>query len=314
MDVKFQDETVWLSQAQMAELFQKDRTIIGRHINNIFKEGELEESLVCAKFAHTKDYGRREGFTQRTETTLYNLDVIISVGYRVKSKRGTQFRIWANKILKQYLLQGYAINERIGSQKFDELSQLVKVLERTIQNQEKLTEDSRSLLNVVVDYTYALDTLDRYDYQELTIEKTTPRAAFHATYENAMEVIRQLHEKFGGSPLFGNEKDDSFKSSIGQIYQTFGGEDLYPSVEEKAAMLLYLVTKNHSFSDGNKRIAATLFLWFLNGNGILYNEDGTKRIADNTLVALTLMIAESRTEEKDTMLKVVVNLINQNNR
>ena len=314
IDVKFQDETVWLSQAQMAELFQKDRTVIGRHINNIFKEGELEESLVCAKFAHTKDYGRREGFTQRTETTLYNLDVIISVGYRVKSKRGTQFRIWANKILKQYLLQGYAINERIASQKFDELSQLVKVLGRTIQNQEKLTEDSRSLLNVVVDYTYALDTLDRYDYQELTIEKTTPRAAFHATYENAMEVIRQLHEKFGGSPLFGNEKDDSFKSSIGQIYQTFGGEDLYPSVEEKAAMLLYLVTKNHSFSDGNKRIAATLFLWFLNGNGILYNEDGTKRIADNTLVALTLMIAESRTEEKDTMLKVVVNLINQNNR
>ena len=314
IDVKFQDETVWLSQAQMAELFQKDRTVIGRHINNIFKEGELEESLVCAKFAHTKDYGRREGFTQRTETTLYNLDVIISVGYRVKSKRGTQFRIWANKILKQYLLQGYAINERIVSQKFDELSQLVKVLGRTIQNQEKLTEDSRSLLNVVVDYTYALDTLDRYDYQELTIEKTTPRAAFHATYENAMEVIRQLHEKFGGSPLFGNEKDDSFKSSIGQIYQTFGGEDLYPSVEEKAAMLLYLVTKNHSFSDGNKRIAATLFLWFLNGNGILYNEDGTKRIADNTLVALTLMIAESRTEEKDTMLKVIVNLINQNNR
>lgn len=314
IDVKFQDETVWLSQAQMAELFQKDRTVIGRHINNIFKEGELEESLVCAKFAHTKDYGRREGFTQRTETTLYNLDVIISVGYRVKSKRGTQFRIWANKILKQYLLQGYAINERIASQKFDELSQLVKVLGRTIQNQERLTEDSRSLLNVVVDYTYALDTLDRYDYQELTIEKTTPRAAFHATYENAMEVIRQLHEKFGGSPLFGNEKDDSFKSSIGQIYQTFGGEDLYPSVEEKAAMLLYLVTKNHSFSDGNKRIAATLFLWFLNGNCILYNEDGTKRIADNTLVALTLMIAESRTEEKDTMLKVIVNLINQNNR
>lgn len=279
IDVKFQDETVWLSQAQMAELFQKDRTVIGRHINNIFKEGELEESLVCAKFAHTKDYGRREGFTQRTETTLYNLDVIISVGYRVKSKRGTQFRIWANKILKQYLLQGYAINERIASQKFDELSQLVKVLGRTIQNQEKLTEDSRSLLNVVVDYTYALDTLDRYDYQELTIEKTTLRAAFHATYENAMEVICQLHEKFGGSPLFGNEKDDSFKSSIGQIYQTFGGEDLYPSVEEKAAMLLYLVTKNHSFSDGNKRIAATLFLWVLNGNGILYNEDGTKRIA-----------------------------------
>ena len=246
-------------------------------------------------------------------TQVYSLDVIISVGYRVKSKRGTQFRIWANQVLKQYLLQGYAINERVAAQKYDELSQLVKVLGRTIQNQEKLTEESRSLLDVVVDYTYALDTLDRYDYQELKIEDTTGKEAFHATYENAMEVIRELHEKFGGSTLFGNEKDDSFKSSIGQIYQTFGGVDLYPSVEEKAAMLLYLVTKNHSFSDGNKRIAATLFLWFLNGNGILYKEDGTKRIADNTLVALTLMIAESRTEEKDTMVKVIVNLINKNN-
>ncbi len=308
IDVKFKDETVWLSQAQMAELFQKDRTVIGRHINNIFKEGELERETTCANFAHMGSDG-----DQQYVTILYNLDVIISVGYRVKSKRGTQFRIWANKILKQYLLQGYAINERIASQKYDELSQLVKVLGRTIQNQEKLTEDSRSLLDVVVDYTYALDTLDRYDYQELQIEDTTGKESFHATYENAMEVIRELHEKFGGSNLFGNEKDDSFKSSIGQIYQTFGGVDLYPSVEEKAAMLLYLVTKNHSFSDGNKRIAATLFLWFLNGNGILYNEDGTKRIADNTLVALTLMIAESRTEEKDTMVKVIVNLINKNN-
>ena len=308
IDVKFQDETVWLSQAQMAELFQKDRTVIGRHINNIFKEGELERETTCANFAHVGNDG-----DQQYITTLYNLDVIISVGYRVKSKRGTQFRIWANKILKQYLLQGYAVNERIASQKYDELSQLVKVIGRTIQNQEKLTEDSRSLLDVVVDYTYALDTLDRYDYQELKIEGTTKKEEFHATYDNAMEVIRELHEKFGGSTLFGNEKDDSFKSSIGQIYQTFGGIDLYPSVEEKAAMLLYLVTKNHSFSDGNKRIAATLFLWFLNGNGILYNEDGTKRIADNTLVALTLMIAESRTEEKDTMVKVIVNLINKNN-
>ncbi len=308
IDVKFQDETVWLSQAQMAELFQKDRTVIGRHISNIFKEGELEREITCANFAHVGNDG-----DQQYITTLYNLDVIISVGYRVKSKRGTQFRIWANKVLKQYLLQGYAVNERIAAQKYDELSQLVKVLGRTIQNQERLTEDSRSLLDVVVDYTYALDTLDRYDYQELKIEETTKKEEFHATYENAMEVICELHEKFGGSTLFGNEKDDSFKSSIGQIYQTFDGIDLYPSVEEKAAMLLYLVTKNHSFSDGNKRIAATLFLWFLNGNGILYNEDGTKRIADNTLVALTLMIAESRTEEKDTMVKVVVNLINKNN-
>lgn len=305
IDVTVQNETVWLSQGQMAELFGKDQSVIARHISNVFKEGELEKESNMQILHNT--------LSKFKPTQVYSLDVIISVGYRVKSKRGTQFRIWANQILKQYLLQGYAINERVAAQKYDELSQLVKVLGRTIQNQEKLTEESRSLLDVVVDYTYALDTLDRYDYQELKIEDTTGKEAFHATYENAMEVIRELHEKFGGSTLFGNEKDDSFKSSIGQIYQTFGGVDLYPSVEEKAAMLLYLVTKNHSFSDGNKRIAATLFLWFLNGNGILYKEDGTKRIADNTLVALTLMIAESRTEEKDTMVKVIVNLINKNN-
>lgn len=305
IDVTVQNETVWLSQGQMAELFGKDQSVIARHISNVFKEGELEKKSNMQILHNT--------LSKFKPTQVYSLDVIISVGYRVKSKRGTQFRIWANQILKQYLLQGYVINERVAAQKYDELSQLVKVLGRTIQNQEKLTEDSRSLLDVVVDYTYALDTLDRYDYQELKIEDTTGKEAFHATYENAMEVIRELHEKFGGSTLFGNEKDDSFKSSIGQIYQTFGGVDLYPSVEEKAAMLLYLVTKNHSFSDGNKRIAATLFLWFLNGNGILYKEDGTKRIADNTLVALTLMIAESRTEEKDTMVKVIVNLINKNN-
>lgn len=305
IDVTVQNETVWLSQGQMAELFGKDQSVIARHISNVFKEGELEKKSNMQILHNT--------LSKFKPTQVYSLDVIISVGYRVKSKRGTQFRIWANQILKQYLLQGYAINERVAAQKYDELSQLVKVLGRTIQNQEKLTEDSRSLLDVVIDYTYALDTLDRYDYQELKIEDTTGKEAFHATYENAMEVIRELHEKFGGSTLFGNEKDDSFKSSIGQIYQTFGGVDLYPSVEEKAATLLYLVTKNHSFSDGNKRIAATLFLWFLNGNGILYNEDGTKRIADNTLVALTLMIAESRAEEKDTMVKVIVNLINKNN-
>ncbi|MDE5954545.1 MAG: virulence RhuM family protein [Duncaniella sp.] len=244
IDVTVQNETVWLSQRQMAELFDKDQSVIARHISNVFKEGELEKEGNMQILHNT--------LSKFKPTQVYSLDVIISVGYRVKSKRGTQFRIWANQVLKQYLLQGYAINERVAAQKYDELSQLVKVLGRTIQNQEKLTEDRRSLLDVVVDYTYALDTLDRYDYQELKIEDTTGKEAFHATYENAMEVIRELHEKFGGSTLFGNEKDDSFKSSIGQIYQTFGGVDLYPSVEEKAAMLLYLVTKNHSFSDGGK--------------------------------------------------------------
>lgn len=310
IDVTLYGDTIWLTQRQIADLFGTKRQAITKHLKNIFETGELDKAATSSKMELVQMEGSR---LIKREREYYNLDVVISIGYRVNSKNATAFRIWANKILKQYLLQGYVINDRIATKKYDELSQLVKVLGRTIQNQEKLTEDSRSLFEVVVDYTYALDTLDRYDYQELKIEDTTGKETFHVTYENAMEVIRKLHEKFGGSSLFGNEKDDSFKSSIGQIYQTFGGIDLYPSVEEKAAMLLYLVTKNHSFSDGNKRIAATLFLWFLNGNGILYNEDGTKRIADNTLVALTLMIAESRTEEKDTMVKVIVNLINKKN-
>ena len=314
IDVRLENETVWLTQAQMAELFQKDRTVITRHINNVFKEGELEKEVVCAKFAHTTQHGAIEGKQQTKETVLYNLDVIISVGYRVHSKRGTAFRIWARQIIKDYLVKGYVVNERIRHEQIGELRQLVGMLGRTLQNQEVISNDeTTALFEVVTDYTYALDTLDNYDYERLSIEKTTKEEPFHATYENAMEAIDGLREKFGGSVLFGNEKDDSFKSSIGQIYQTFGGEELYPSVEEKAAMLLYLVTKNHSFSDGNKRIAATLFLWFLNNNGILYREDGSKRLADNTLVALTLMIAESKTEEKDVMVKVVVNLINQKN-
>ena len=314
VDVRMDGDTVWLSQAQMAELFQKDRSVIGRHISNIFKEGELDESLVCANFAHTKDYGRREGFTQTKNIVFYNLDVIISVGYRVKSQRGTQFRIWANKVLKEYLVKGYAVNKALTEQHYTELKQLVAVLGRTVKAQEALTsDDALNLVEVVSDYAYALDTLDKYDYQQLAVEQTTNEEKFRATYEGAMQAIEELKAKFGGSQWFAHEKDDSFKSSIGQIYQTFAGQDLYPSVEEKAAMLLYLVTKNHSFCDGNKRIAATLFLWFMAGNGILYNPDGSKRIADNTLVALTLMIAESRTEEKDVMVKVVVNLINKNN-
>ena len=314
IDVRLENETVWLTQSQLADLFQKDRTVITRHINNVFKEGELEKEQVCAKIAHTTRHGAMDGKTQTQELVLYNLDVIISVGYRVKSKRGTAFRIWARNIIREYLVKGYAVNERLRKEQIGELRQLVGMLGRTIQSQPLLSNDeTNALFEVVTDYTYALDTLDNYDYNRLTIDKTTQKDKFDATYENAMEAINGIREKFGGSVLFGNEKDDSFKSSIGQIYQTFGGEELYPSIEEKAAMLLYLVTKNHSFSDGNKRIAATLFLWFLNNNRILYRPDGTKRLADNTLVALTLMIAESKTEEKDVMVKVVVNLINQKN-
>ena len=305
LDVKLEGETVWLSTRQMAELFNKEESNIRRHVNNVFKEAELKREN-NVHFLHVNGV--------KKPVPYYTLDVIISVGYRVHSQRGVRFRQWANGVLKQYLVKGYAINENIRKQQIAELRQLVQVVGRAIQQQPaKSTDESNALFDVVVDYTYALDTLDDYDYQRLHIARITKEEPFHATYENAMHEIDVLRQKFGGSVLFGNEKDESFKSSIGQIYQTFDGTELYPSVEEKAAMLLYLVTKNHSFSDGNKRIAATLFLWFMNNNAILYRPDGTKRIADNTLVALTLMIAESKTEEKDIMVKVVVNLINQAN-
>ena len=311
LEVKMDYDTVWLTQAQMVELFQTTKQNVSLHVNNVYKECELEEKSTVKEYLTVQNEGKR---SVRRMVKYYNLDVIISVGYRVKSQRGTQFRIWANRVLKEYLVKGYAVNERIHKEQIGELRQLVGMLGRTIQNQPLLSNDeTNALFNVVTDYTYALDTLDSYDYQRLNVSDTTSEAAFHATYDNAMQAILSLKERFGESALFGNEKDDSFKSSIGQIYQTFDGVELYPSTEEKAAMLLYLVTKNHSFSDGNKRIAATLFLWFLNNNRILYREDGSKRIADNTLVALTLMIAESRPEEKDVMVKVVVNLINKNN-
>ncbi len=309
IDVRLENDTVWLTQKQIAELFGTKRPAITKHLKNIYDSEELDENSTCSILEHMGNEGK-----QAYATKYYNLDAILSVGYRVNSKNATRFRQWANKVLKNFLVKGYAVNERIRKEQIGELRQLVGILGRAIQNKEiEPNEENQALFDIVVDYTYALDTLDNYDYERLSISKTTQEDKFHATYENAMQAINALREKFGGSTLFGNEKDDSFKSSIGQIYQTFGGEELYPSVEEKAAMLLYLVTKNHSFSDGNKRIAATLFLWFLNNNRILYREDGSKRIADNTLVALTLMIAESRTEEKDVMVKVVVNLINQQN-
>lgn len=252
IEVKLEDETVWLSANQMATLFDRDEKTIRKHINNVFSEGELEKE-------NNTHFLRVDGVKQ--PVAFYSLDVIISIGYRVKSQRGTQFRIWANKILKDYLVKGYVVNKTLTEQRYTELKQLVTVLGRTVKAQEALTsEDALNLVEVVTDYAYALDTLDRYDYQQLAVEQITNEVKFHATYEGAMQAIEELKEKFGGSQWFAHEKDDSFKSSIGQIYQTFGGQDLYPSVEEKAAMLLYLITKNHSFSDGNKRIAATLFL------------------------------------------------------
>ncbi len=308
IDVKLENETVWLTQTQLCLLFDKSKSTISEHISNIFKEGELVEESVVRNFRTTATDGKPY------DTKFYNLDVIISVGYRVKSQRGTQFRIWANSVLKDYLIKGYAVRNDLAQQKYDDLKALVDVMGRTMGYLDSAVEEQvKSIFDVVKDYTYALDTLDSYDYQTLGVKSTT-KECFHATYENAMKVINDLKVRFGGSELFGHEKDESFHSSIGQIYQTWDGADLYPSVEEKAAMLLYLVVKNHSFSDGNKRIAATLFLWFMENNHILYASDGHKRIADNALVALTLMIAESKTDEMEMMVKVVVNLINGDNK
>lgn len=310
LDVKVEDETVWLTQGQMAELFDTTSQNITIHIANVYDEGELEQQSTCKDFLQVRKEGSRN--VQRS-LAHYNLDVIISVGYRVKSQRGTQFRIWANRVLKEYLIQGYAINNKLQAEQLESIKNTVRLMSNVLESQSLSGEEAKGLLKVIRDYTYALDTLDRYDYQELIIENTTTNEPFRATYESAMLAIGELRDKFGSGKLFGNEKDDSFKSSISTIYQTFDGEELYPSIEEKAAMLLYLVVKNHSFSDGNKRIAAFLFLWFLEKNGILYRDNGRQLLANNTLVALTLMIAESKPEEMDAMVKVVVNLINKCN-
>ena len=308
IEVKLDHETVWLTQDQMADLFQKAKSTINEHIKNIYSEKELDDQVTMNKFGNSE-------FAKKP-VNYYNLDVIISVGYRVKSIRGTQFRIWANRVLKDYLTKGYAIDQKRfqdQSRQLDELKQTVKLLGNVIGTKALSTDEATGLLKIVTDYAYALDVLDRYDHQILEIEATSPKELFQITYPAAMEAIKGLKDKFGGSSLFGNEKDESFQGSLAAIYQTFGGKDLYPSVEEKAANLLYFVIKNHSFSDGNKRIAAFLFVWFLEKNGILYRADGSKKIADNALVALTLMIAESKPEEKEMMIKVVVNLSNLKN-
>ena len=313
IDVKFDNETVWLTQKQMAQLFDKDSDTIGLHLKNIYQSGELEEIATTEESSVIQQEGKRQ--VQR-KINFYNLDAIISVGYRVNSKRGIQFRIWASRVIKDYLIKGYAINEKRLSQQNDQLRELQKSVKMIgkILNQKVLTNDeSTGLLKIISEYAYALDILDQYDYQTLKIKDTSGKETFQLTYEEAMSKIELVKQTYGNSELFGREKDGSFHSSISTIYQTFDGKDLYPSIEEKAAHLLYFITKNHSFSDGNKRIAAFLFLYFMERNGILFDETGNKRIADNTLVALTLMIAVSKPEEKDTMTKVIVNLINRNN-
>lgn len=310
IDVALDQDTIWLTQSQIVDLFQSSKANISEHIKHIFNSKELDQEATVRKIRTVRKEGKRN---ISRELEHYNLDMIISVGYRVNSIRGTQFRIWSNKILKEYLVKGYTLNEKRlqeQSQQFEALKQTVRMMGNVLVTQELTSDEASGLLKVITDYTYALDVLDKYDHRRLTIEATHPQQAFVATYEDAMKAIQGLKNKFGGSSLFGNEKDESFQSSIATIYQFFGGQELYPSIEEKASHLLYFVVKNHSFSDGNKRIAAFLFVWFLEKNNILYREDGTKRIADNALVALTLMIAESKPEEKDIIVQVVVNLIN----
>lgn len=311
--VKFENETVWLNQYQLEQLFETERSVVTKHISNVYRSGELDKSSTCAKIAQVRQEGTRK---VKRPINLYNLDLIIAVGYRVNSKRGTQFRIWANGILKEYLIKGYALNEEKLKQKTGQLKELqesVKLLGSVLEYKSLTNDESVGLLRIIADYAYALDILDQYDYQSLEIKDTSGKEVYRLTYEEALAQIALAKKAHGNSKLFGNEKDESFCSSVNTIFQTFDGVDLYPSIEEKAANLLYLVTKNHSFTDGNKRIAAFLFLYFLEKNRILFDEDGNKRIADNTLVALTLMIAVSKPEEKETMTKVIVNLINRNN-
>lgn len=287
LDVPVENETVWLTQAQMIELFDRDQSVISRHINNAFKEEVDKESNMQKMHIANSD----------KPVTYYSLDVIISVGYRVKSKRGVEFRKWANSVLKQYILQGYAVNNN----RIAQLGEVIKIMKRT-QN----ALDSQQVLNVIQKYSEALDLLDSYDHQNMERPKGSA-ATYELTYEECMDVISQM--RFGAeSDLFGTEKDDSFKGSIGNIYQSFAGQELYPTLEEKAAHLLYFVTKNHSFLDGNKRIAATMFLYFLDKNGVLFI-NGEKLIDDHTLVALTIMIAESKPEEKEMMITVIMNCL-----
>lgn len=307
LEVHLQNETVWLTQAQMAELFGRERSVITKHLRTVFQTGELDEESNVQKM--------HIAFSDKP-VTYYNLDVIISVGYRVNSQQGTQFRQWATQVLRQYLVQGFVLNEkrlRENARQLTELKRLLRLQGELLENQELTPDQTTALLRVLSDYARALDVLDQYDHQRLRITATSPDTPFELTYEAALQAVDGLRQQFGGSVLFGREKDESFQSSVRTIYQSFDGVELYPSVEEKAAHLLYFVVKNHSFSDGNKRIAAFLFVWFMDKNHCLYKPDGSRRLADNALVALTLLIAESKPEDKDVMVKLVVNLINQEN-
>jgi prophage maintenance system killer protein len=306
IQVKFDNETVWLSLNQISKLFDRDKSVISRHLSNIFKEKELEESTTVAKNAIVQIEGNR---SVKRETVLYNLDAIISVGYRINSKQGTQFRIWATNKLKNYLIKGYAINENRLSQ----LKQSFKLIQSATNSESIDGIQRKEIIELLTDYALGLDILDGYDNQTLEIREISEESTYKIDYLEAKSAINKLKNKFGGSMLFGNEKDESFKSSIASIDQTFDGKELYPSIEEKAANLLYFVVKNHSFNDGNKRIAAWLFVWYLNKNNYLLNKEGKFKIENNALASITLMVALSKSEEKELMIRVIINSINKLN-
>jgi prophage maintenance system killer protein len=300
LDVRLERDTVWLTQAQMAELFGRERSVLTKHVNNVFKEGELDkESNVQILHIAGSD----------KPVSLYNLDVIISVGYRVKSQRGTQFRVWATNVLRQHLVQGYTVHER----RLKELNQAVRLISDVARRRTLSGDEATALLEVVADYAYALEVLDDYDHQRVRLGEVSPGPVAALDLDEARQVIARMGERFGATGLFGREKNDGLEGSLSAVMQTFDGKEVYPSLEEKAAHLLYFLVKNHYFVDGNKRIAAALFLWFLQKNQALYRADGGKRIADNALVAMTLLIAESRPDEKAVLTRVVVNLINRRN-
>ena len=315
LDVRLQKDNVWLSLNQISELFDRDKSVISRHLREIYKTGELRRGATVAKNATVQNEGPREVVRQ---VEYYNLDAIISIGYRVNSVRATQFRIWATGILRQHLLEGYTVNKELlakNQEKFLALQKAVSLLSSLPGRRQLAQDEVASLLSLLSDYAYGLDLLDSYDRQSLKITNATKRKAVGINYREAVDIVERIRNDLKvTSNLFGKQKDESLKSSLAAINQTFDKKDLYPTIEEKAANLLYFVVKNHSFVDGNKRIAAVLFLVYLNRNGMLYSASGQKRLADSGLVALTLLIAESKPSEKNDIVKITVNLINRNNK
>jgi len=300
--VKLQGDTLWLSLNQMAELFERDKSVISRHLHNIFDEGELSPGPTVALYATVQEEAGRR--VQR-QIEFYNLDAVISVGYRVNSRRGTQFRIWATSVLRDHIVKGYTLNAR----RLKELNQAVRLIADVAERRSMDGEDATALLRLAADYSFALDLLDDYDHQRVSAAGVTHEGVHAVEYDEAVRIVERLRERYDASELFGREKDNGLRSALGAVVQTFGGADVYPTLEEKAANLLYFLVKNHAFVDGNKRIGAALFLWFMGKNGALYRAGGKKRIADAALVAMTLLIAESKPSEKDILCRVLVHLI-----